>query len=233
MLISIIIPTLNEEQNIESLISFLKVDPSFEFVKEIIVVDGGSSDETKALAQKNGAMVLHSDHRNRAIQMNLGATRATGDIYYFLHADTLPPWRFGMKIKESVNQGFSCGCFRLKFNWDHWFLKANSWFTRFNVRAFRFGDQSLFVTQKVFGNIGGFNTEFKLFEDQDIVSRLSKKNSFQVISDYVTTSARKYRQNGPYKLQLIYFCLYLLYTLGFSQETLVRVYQRLVPYPMI
>ncbi|MEM7380208.1 MAG: glycosyltransferase, partial [Bacteroidota bacterium] len=86
--ISIIIPVLNEEAHIGSLLRHLKAQP-LHFVKEIIVVDGGSSDKTVAVAIKHGASVLHSN-KGRARQMNFGAKHASGDVLYFLHADTFP-----------------------------------------------------------------------------------------------------------------------------------------------
>ena len=233
MLISIIIPTLNEEEQIEKLIAYLQADASFSLVKEIIVVDGDSEDRTRELATKTGAFVLNSKQRNRSIQMNLGAEQASGQILYFLHADTFPPAGFARKIRQATIDHYIYGCFRLRFDWRHWFLNANSWFTRFNINIFRFGDQSLFVDKEVYMAVNGYNEEFRVFEDQDIVKRLSSYGSFTVLPDYVTTSARKYRKNGPYKLQLVYFWIYLLYALGFSQRTLMRAYQNLLPFPMV
>jgi hypothetical protein len=165
--------------------------------------------------------------------MNLGAGQATGAILFFLHADTLPPRDFARSIRQAVASGCSCGCFRLKFDWDHWFLSANSWFTRFNIRAFRYGDQSLFVERGVFHKMKGFREEFTLFEDHEMVIRLNHAGSFTVLPDYVLTSARKYRRNGPYRLQLAYYCLYLLFTMGFSQKSLLKAYRLLIPFPAI
>jgi len=233
MSISIIIPTLNEEQYIVDLLEYLKKDQSYPLVTEILVVDGHSDDRTRVLASGTGARVISSAVRNRAVQLNIGAAKATGTILYFLHADTFPPREFAKSIRLAVVSGCLCGCFRLKFNWDHWFLAANSWFTRFNFRVFRYGDQSLFVDRDAFFRVGGFKEELKLFEDQDLVVRLERVGSFVVLPDYVVTSARKYRRNGPYRLQLVYYCLYLLFTLGFSQKTILKTYRALIPYPMI
>jgi len=231
MLISIIIPTLNEERQIGKLIAYLQRDPSFPLVKEIIVVDGHSEDHTREVAIKTGATVLNSEHRGRALQMNLGARRASGQILYFLHADTFPPTGYAQKIWQATRDLYISGCFRLRFDWSHWFLNTNSWFTRFNSNLFRFGDQSLFVRKEAFMQVNGYNNKLKIFEDQEIVKQLSRLGRFAVLSDHVTTSARKYRKNGPIRLQLVYFWIYFLYVLGFSQRTLMKTYQILVPFP--
>ncbi|MEO6850934.1 MAG: glycosyltransferase, partial [Mucilaginibacter sp.] len=145
-MISIIIPTFNEADQILTTIDQLKVVSGGEDF-EIIVADGGSADKTVALAKQGGAIVLNSARKGRAAQMNAGAQQAKGDILYFLHADTIPPKGYLVDIKEAVANGFTAGCFILSFDHLHWFLKANCWFTRFDVDAIRFGDQSLFVTK--------------------------------------------------------------------------------------
>lgn len=233
MSISIVIPTLNEEHYIVNLLEFLHKDQSYPLVKEILVVDGNSQDHTRELAADRGARVLVSSVRSRAVQMNLGAAQATGAILYFLHADTMPPGDFAGSIQQAVASGYKCGCFRLKFDWDHWFLTANSWFSRFGIRAFRYGDQSLFVERNLFHKVKGFREELALFEDHDMVLRLSGECSFKVLPDYVLTSARKYRRNGPFRLQLAYYCLYLLFALGFSQKSLLKAYRRLIPFSVL
>jgi len=232
VLISIIVPTLNEEKQIEKLIKYLQQDPSFPLVAEIIVVDGNSEDQTRELATKAGVIVLNSDYRSRGIQMNLGAERATSQILYFLHADSYPPNGFAQKIWQATRDHYSSGCFRLRFDWNHWFLNANSWFTRFNSNLFRFGDQSLFVDKEAFMKVGGYNEELRIFEDQEIVKILSRNEPFVVLSEYVISSARKYRKNGPIRLQLVYYWIYWLYLLGFPQKTLLSTYRNLVVFPL-
>ncbi|MEO6851650.1 MAG: hypothetical protein ABI166_13500, partial [Mucilaginibacter sp.] len=150
------------------------------------------------------------------------------DILYFLHADTIPPKGYLVDIKEAVTNGYATGCFMLSFDHPHWFLKANCWFTRFDVDAIRFGDQSLFVTKTAFEQAGGFAEEHIVMEDQEFIKRLRKKVRFKIIKKPVITSARKYLENGIYKTQGIFFLIFFLYKFGYSQHELVHIYKKLM-----
>jgi rSAM/selenodomain-associated transferase 2 len=229
--ISVIIPVLNEEENLPSLLSYLYDVSDRSHLLEIIVVDGGSTDKSVEIARQNGAVVIHS-LKGRARQMNAGARVAKGDVLYFLHADSYPPLNVWNTIIEAARQK-DAGCFRLKFNTNSWFLKANAWFTRFNINAIRFGDQSLFVRKHVFETVGSFNETHVVLEDQEIVRRISKQHTFTVLPDYVTTSARKYEENGNVRLQCIFLLICVLYNLGFPQQKLVATYKKLIRRPNI
>jgi len=226
-MISIIIPTYNEADQIAATIAKTRA-ANGEHVIEIIVADGGSTDETLSIAAGCNALTIVSETKGRAAQMNKGAAIAKGDILYFLHADSIPPKNFTGYITDAVNNGFSSGCFRLAFDHSHWFLKANCWFTRFNVNAVRFGDQSLFVTKAVFKKSGGFNESLLMMEDQEIIHRLKKHGRFTVMNDVVTTSARKYIDNGIYRMQAIFFRIWFLYYAGYSQAHLLQLHRRLI-----
>src|SRR5690242_17441602 len=143
-MISIIIPTYNEEGQIGKTLRHLFSCPGMEWVTEIIVADGGSVDNTLREAATAGAQGVISPGKGRAMQMNYGAAEATGSILYFLHADSLPPADFIGCILRSIEKGNDGGCFRLRFDCGHRFLRAVAWFTRFNSGLIRFGDQSLF-----------------------------------------------------------------------------------------
>jgi rSAM/selenodomain-associated transferase 2 len=227
-MISIIIPTLNEADQLPSLLRYLNEIEGKNYISEIIVSDACSSDGTAEIARKNNAAVIHVSQRGRAQQMNAAAKVAQGQILYFLHADSYPPKDFPVQIHQYVSKGSAAGCFRLRFDHDHWFLKLNAWFTRFSFNSFRFGDQSLFIKKDLFLSIGGFNENLILLEDQEIVNRISSHHRFKVIPAYIITSARKYVQNGVVRLQLIYFYIYFLYRVGFSQQFLLQQYKRLV-----
>jgi rSAM/selenodomain-associated transferase 2 len=227
MKISVIIPAFNEATGIGALISFLQ-EKLADVPYEIIVADGESPDGTAAVARQAGALVVNCPERSRAKQMNAGAKHATGELFYFLHADTFPPDNFAIVIPEAVSRGVDCGCFRLGFDLDHWFLNVNSWFTRFNVRYFRWGDQSLFIKRDVFEAAGGFRDDLKIMEDQDLVIRLLKNYRFKVLPFAVKTSARKYQENGVIKLQLVFTLLQTLYHFGVNQHRILKLYRQLI-----
>lgn len=226
MKISIIIPTYHEAGHIGPLVHFLRNQCRYEQPPEIIVADGNSRDATVQEAAEADAQVIVSPRKGRAAQMNAGAGMATGDVFYFLHADTYPPPGFADDLLGAVQQGYGSGCYRLAFDHRHWFLNLHCWFTRFNVNAFRFGDQTLFVRREAFFKAGGFRDDLIVMEDQEIIGRIRKHGRFKVFAEAVTTSARKYLRHGIYKTQGIFFLLYFLYQLGFSQEKLVRTYRR-------
>jgi rSAM/selenodomain-associated transferase 2 len=226
--VSIIIPTFNEADGIGALLAYLWHEAVADDALEIIVVDGGSTDATRALAQAAGARVLCSPQKGRAAQLNYGAEAATGPILYFLHADSYPPTGFLADIRQAMAAGDGSGCYRLAFDHPHWFLRANAWLTRFRLKFVRFGDQSLFVTKTLFQQVGGYRTDLLIMEDQEIVRRLWKRAPFWVLPRAVTTSARKYLDNGVYRLQGTFTLLVLLYWLGVSQPRLVRLYRWLI-----
>ena len=227
MILSVIIPVFNEAAIIQSTMSWLVNNDINNQVLEIIVVDGGSSDGTAELAGTSGAIVIHS-FKGRAAQMNAGAVLAKGEVLYFLHADTRPPINYLALINQAMDNGFDMGCFRLQFDVDHWFLRANTWFTRFNINSFRFGDQSLFVKKEVFIKTAGYDESHIVLEDQEMIRRLRKVGKFTVMPAAIITSARKYTTNGIYKTQAVYFLIYALYRFGLSQQRLVSLYKQLI-----
>ena len=223
--ISIVIPCLNEVTAILNCIEAVKSRAINPGNIEIIVADAGSTDGTLEVLKTADVKVIHCAVKSRAKQMNLGATAAQGDTLYFLHADTLPPLHFDSVILEATLNHNIAGCFRLQFDYSHWFLKANAWFTKFDINSFRFGDQSLFISKNNFSNINGFNKQCLVFEDQEIINRIKQHCQFKVLPHYVVTSARMYLQNGIYSTQLYYFFLFLLHKLGVNQEIILRKYR--------
>ncbi|MEO7835843.1 MAG: TIGR04283 family arsenosugar biosynthesis glycosyltransferase [Ginsengibacter sp.] len=227
-MISIIIPTFNEEDNIAETIKNLRNRDNKNRIVEIIVADGHSTDNTVLVASNSGAQAVVCDKKGRAAQMNYGASIAKGTILYFLHADSIPPNGFTQNILNAVQNKYTSGCFRLAFDYNHWFLKANCWFTRFDINAVRFGDQSLFVTKNIFEKCGGFDENLFMMEDQEIVHRIKRYGKFIVMKDAVITSARKYLNNGIYRMQLIFFRIWLLYYLGYSQQYLLKLHKKMI-----
>lgn len=219
MRISIIIPTLNEEAALKALLPVL-ASHSDTTALELIVADACSQDQTQAVARHWQAAVINCPRACRARQLNAGARAAAGDVLYFLHADVQPPAGYDKLIGRAMEAGATAGSFRLAFDWDHWFLRACAWFTRFHATAVRFGDQSLFVTPERFWQTGGFDEGLLVMEDQEMVRALKAHGPFTVLSQAVTASSRKYQQRGILRQQSRYALIYLLYYLGISQARL-------------
>ena len=223
--ISIIIPVLNEVENISKLIQHLTLQSTTNIITEIIVVDGGSIDNTIEIAKSLNTKVINS-RKGRAIQMNLGAKQAKGSILYFLHADSFPPNGFDRMIFHEVNNRNLAGCFKMKFDSKHWWLKLAGWFTKFNWKACRGGDQSLFITKELFEELQGFNESYTIYEDVDLINKLYSKNQFKVIQEPIITSARRYRENGISKLQFHFWMIYLKKFFGASADGLSSYYDK-------
>ena len=140
-------------------------------LKEIIVSDAGSTDTTRQLAADAGVTVVVSPQKGRAAQMNYGATVASGDILYFIHADTFPPPSFGSDISKAIVDGFNFGRYRTQFDSDKMTLKLNAFFTRFDLFVCYGGDQTLFMTRVFFVKLYGFEGNMRIMEDYDLVVR--------------------------------------------------------------
>lgn len=254
--LSIIIPTLNEAKGIAKLLQYLVDNSSSKNIKEIIVVDGGSSDDTLEIVNQfvtssdserseelyrevnvfdtkfsnenftRTDVRLISSEKGRAKQMNSGATFANGSILYFLHADSFPPKNFDQLIINEIGKGNKAGCFKMKFDSKHWWLLLAGWFTQFNWKACRGGDQSQFITKQLFEELGSFNEQFQVYEDYDLINKLYKQNEFVVIQKWLTTSARRYKTNGIWKLQFHFFMIYFKKWTGASAEELFQYYKK-------
>ncbi len=221
--ISTVIPALDESTLITGAVLRLASECS-----EVIVVDGGSRDDTVPRARAAGAAVVLAPGSSRAAALNAGARRARGDILYFVHADCTPPIGFAADIRAAVRHGASAGCFRLRFDSDRRILRASGWFTRFNVDLFRFGDQSLFMRRGLFETCA-FDERMSVMEDQDMVRRLRRIGRFDVLPRSVIASPRAYGAYGLYRTQLvIYPTAVAAYRLGLPPPRLGRLYRRLL-----
>lgn len=229
--ISIVIPVLNEAQGIVKLLTHL-LEKAYDasYLKEIIVVDGGSTDHTVTLihqfARNNTRVRIISSKKGRACQMNAGAKVSSGNILYFLHADSYPPKSYDKYIKEQVAQGKPAGCFRMKFDSNHWWLKLAGWLTQFKWRACRGGDQSQFITKELFEELGCFDERFIIYEDNDLINKLYARRKFVVIQEWLTTSARRYNEQGVWNLQYHFWSIYVRKWLGASAEDLQDYYKK-------
>ncbi len=222
--ISLIIPVLNEGENLEKLLPYLKANTQSDGLEEILVVDGGSQDGSVAIARRHGARVLQSK-KGRAEQLNAGAAAAKGEILYFLHADSFPPQGFDRHILDAQLKGPSAGCFRLRFNNKDLVLAGFAWFTRLNWPICRGGDQSLFIPKKWFWELGGYNTEYIIYEDNELTGRIYRRFPFRILKQEVVTSARKYEHMGVWRLQYHFAAIHFMYFTGAGPERLYRYYR--------
>jgi rSAM/selenodomain-associated transferase 2 len=226
-MISIIIPTYDEEKNIGKLVRYLKRNGG-EKVSEIIVSDGGSNDHTLSNATQAGASAFASPQKGRAAQMNYGASFAKGSILYFVHADTLPPETFVLDIINAMERGFEFGRFRTKFDSSSLLLKMNAWLTRFDFFECYGGDQTLFIKSDLFMKVNGFNENQIIMEDYDIVERTRKRGKYAIIKKNVLVSARKYEMLSWYKVQKANYKMVKMYKRGESPEVMVSTYKKLL-----
>lgn len=227
MKVSIIVPVLNEAENIERLVKQLRTNCNGSLA-ELLVVDGGSTDDTIKKAQVAGATVLRSPQRGRAKQMNFATQFATGDLLYFVHGDTLPPASYMDDVMQAVNEGFSIGCFRFRFESDHPLLRINSFMTRFDLMVCRGGDQSLFVTRQLFEELGGYCEADVIMEDFYFIKRAKTRYPFKIIPKEVMVSARKYDMNGYFRVQIANLIAFNMFRLGFPQQRIAHTYHRLL-----
>lgn len=221
--ISIIIPVLNEAPTIASVISRAQTAKNV----EIIVADGGSSDDTADIAKSLGVRVIFTAP-GRAAQMNAGAASATGDILLFLHADTLLPPGYDSGARRALAKPQTvAGAFELKIDASQQSLrlveKGVNW--RSNFLQMPYGDQAIFLTAATFDEIGGF-PDLPLMEDFEFVRRLKKHGRIEIVPQPVLTSARRWQQLGVLKTTAINQIVIIAYFLGVSPDRLVFWYKR-------
>lgn len=226
-MISIIIPTYNEEENIGKLVRYLKRSGG-EKLFEIIISDGGSRDLTLSNAMREGASAFMSPQKGRAVQMNFGASLAKGSILYFVHADTFPPETFAVDIIKAIEDGFDFGRFRTKFDSSSLLLKMNAWLTRFDIFECYGGDQTLFIKKNFFLQVNGFNEQQTIMEDYEIVERARELGKYTIIKKDVLVSARKYEMLSWYKVQKANYKMIKMYKRRESPELMVCTYEKLL-----
>lgn len=230
MKVSIIIPTYNEEDSVGNLIDHL-FKYSDDRLLEIIVVDGGSTDETIRIAKNRDATVLTSKIKGRAAQMNSGYRFSSGDLLYFVHADSYPPKSYIDDLFLAVRNGYQAGCYRFRFDSNRFLLKVNSWFTRFDRIMCRGGDQTLFITRTLFEKLGGFRDDFLIMEDYDLIQKIQRESTFRIIPKDVVVSARKYENNAYLKVNFANLVVFMMYFFGANQHTMVSAYKNLIFHP--
>ncbi len=213
--ISVIIPTLNEESCIETCLQRLELAG----VDELIVVDGGSDDRTRELAERRADKVV-VEPGGVFSQMNRGAREAEGEILLFQYADGLPGEDAGAVIRRTLESSrISGGAFRLRLNRGGIFYRAVSrcahWRNRLGFGPF--GDQSIFVRAGVFSDAGGF-PEDGVLPDHEFVRILARNRSFRLLKEPVTVSTRRWERCGKLRTLLRHWRISLLYLIGMGRN---------------
>tara|TARA_R110001606_G_scaffold399222_2_gene582429 strand:- start:82358 stop:83050 length:693 start_codon:yes stop_codon:yes gene_type:complete len=220
--ITIIIPALNEQAGIETFLQHLQLlRPQC----ELLLVDGGSDDDTVALAQLYVDNVL-SAHSGRAVQMNIGAAMASAPILLFLHADTYLPEDAISQIQKAMNSGYQWGRFDVQLTGDHFLLKcvAKLMNTRSRWSGIATGDQAIFVLSKLFEQRGGY-ADIALMEDIELSARLKKVSKPFCARSKVTSSGRRWLNFGILRTITLMWWLRLQYFIGAKPERLALLYK--------
>ena len=223
MKLSILIPALNEEANLATLLPLLQ--PARRAGHQIVVCDGGSTDRTLETAAPHADVTL-SAPRGRALQMNTAARRATGEVLMFLHADTRPPPDFANAVCDAIRlTGQQWGRFDVHLESDRTMLKAVEGMMNLRSRwtGIATGDQALFVTRALFQRAGGF-PEIALMEDIAFSKALKRYGPPLCLRSKVVTSARRWEQGGVWRTILSMWGMRLAYWSGADPAKLAALY---------
>lgn len=221
MRISIIVPALNEQECIAETLRSLQ---QLEGEKEIVVVDGGSRDETRTLAAREGAKVLTAP-AGRGMQMHAGALEAVGDVLWFVHADTVaPPHALDEIRKHLEDASVVGGNFGLLFDGPTRAARQlTTIYPMLRILGLCYGDSGIFVRREIYDRIGGFRA-LALFEDLDLLRRLRKAGRFVHLRSKIRTSSRRFEGRNFAVVWLNWTALQILYWSGISPNRLARWY---------
>ncbi len=222
-MISVVIPTFNEARRLPPLLAALAREPT---PHEVIVADGGSSDDTRAVAKAAGAKVVVTAP-GRGRQIRTAARRARGDVLLFVHADTRFPEGGLAAVERALADRPQCpgGNFRLLFDGGDGFSR---WLERFyafiRARGFYYGDSGLFVRRRTYDALGGIRP-LALMEDYDFVRRLEGAGETCSIGEPpLVSSSRRFQGRHPAAIVAGWLVIHLLFHLGVDAEVLARLY---------
>jgi len=221
--VSIIVPVFNEAESIEAFL--VSVRESCAGCAQIIVVDGGSTDATAALARPLSDQLVQS-RKQRAAQMNAGARHANAEIFWFLHADSRLPEHADELIRDALTRsGRSWGFFYVRLSGGHFMLRIverlMNWRSR--LTGIASGDQGMFVKRELFASVGGF-PGIALMEDIAMSRKLKSAGRPVCLPQKLVTSSRRWERNGMLRTILLMWKLRFLYFLGVEPDKLAHMY---------
>jgi hypothetical protein len=222
-LLSVIVPTLNEEATLGRTLQRVRGPEEV----EIVVADGGSRDATREVALRFGARVLEVAG-GRAAQLNAGAAHAEGRQLLFLHADTLLPEGYGDLIRIALDcPSTVAGAFSFRTDGAGAAMRLVEWGANVRSAIFRrpYGDQGLFMEKRVFDEIGGF-AALPIMEDYELVGRLRRRGRVALLSEAAVTSARRWQRLGVVRTTIRNQAVIAGFHAGVAPERLARFYRR-------
>ncbi len=221
--ISVIIPALNEAENIDRTIRSA-IDEAF----EVIVADGGSGDETTALARQAGALAMDA-LKGRARQMNAGARLAKGGVLLFLHADTLlrPGWAAEVRCILADERN-AAGAFSFKLDADSPWLRLTEWGVarRCEYGQMPYGDQGLFLRADDFWDAGGYPDQ-PIMEDWELIKAMQRRGRIAISPLEAVTSARRWQRGGGIRVWVMNQVVVGAYYLGVNRYRLRNWYDKI------
>jgi rSAM/selenodomain-associated transferase 2 len=222
--ISVIIPTLDEALALAQTLRAVHALQCSAPI-ELIVADGGSQDDTVALAQQGGACVV-SGAQGRARQMNLGAAAASGDVLLFLHADTVLPANGLLQVEAAVSNGARWGRFDVRIKGQPRMLRMVAFMMNWRSRltGIATGDQAMFISRSAFDTVGGYPDQ-ALMEDIEISRRLKRLRSPACLRGPAITSGRRWETRGVWHTILLMWRLRWAYWRGTSPDQLAQRYR--------
>lgn len=223
--VSVIIPALNEAAHLAATIHAVQIGSPH----EILVVDGGSNDDTRNIALSSGAMLIDSTP-GRARQMNAGAAQATGHVLLFLHADTLLTDQWLSAVSTTLDRpGVVAGAFAFRVAEDFPGRSVVEWATNLRSRWLQrpYGDQALFLPRSLFTELGGF-ADLPIMEDYELNQRLRRRGRVAIAPAMAVTSARRWKNLGVARTTVVNQIMIAAYLFGVSPNKLAIFYRRLL-----
>ena len=224
MRLSVIVPALDEGETIAATLA--RLQPLRGRGHEVLVVDGGSRDDTRARAAALADRVLQAP-RGRARQMNAGAAQAAGDLLWFVHADTLvPPDADRLLVAALAGRGAAWGRFDVRLSGRRTLLRliGRLMNLRSRLTGIATGDQGLFVSRELFGRVGGF-PDLPLMEDVELSRRLRRELRPLCLRQRLVTSSRRWKQRGVLRTVALMWYLRAAWALGVPAQRLAARYE--------